>query len=81
MTPALACLGSDGYEEARRAAIWNGRKPNRFPDWILVAANKHDAINGVRSGGHNLVATGVRDRGLLIDLSRLTDIELDFDAK
>lgn len=85
--------GCDGYEEARKAAVWNGRKPDRFPDWILVAANEQDVVKavkfakqnglriGIRSGGHSVVATGVRDGGLLIDLSRLLNVEVDEGGK
>lgn len=85
--------GEGGYEDARRAAIWNGRKPDRFPDWILVAADERDVVNGVkfanskglkigiRSGGHSVVATGIRDGGLLIDVSRLNDIQVDVQSK
>ncbi len=86
-------LGEPGYEEARQAAVWNGRKPDRFPDEILVAAGKDDVVKGVlranerdmrigiRSGGHSCVGTGVRDGGLLVDVSRLTDIEVDVEGK
>ncbi len=81
--------GDQGYEPGRRAAVWNARKPDRYPDEILVAADAHDVVIGVRSakqrgqrvgirsGGHSVVGTGVRNGGLLIDLSRLTDIEVD----
>lgn len=27
--------GADGYEEARRAAVWNARTPPRYPDLIV----------------------------------------------
>ncbi len=85
--------GDSGYEEARLAAVWNGRKPNRYPDFILIAANAEDVARGVRfakdnglkvglrSGGHSIVATGIRQGGLLIDLSELTDIEVDAPGK
>jgi FAD/FMN-containing dehydrogenase len=79
----------DGFEEARLAAMWNGRKTTRTPAAILLAADEHDVCAGmrlaaregwrvsVRSGGHSWTATGVRDDALLIDLSALDGIDLD----
>jgi len=81
--------GEPGYEEARMAAVWNARKPARFPDAILLAASAADAAAGVRlaraegmrvgirSGGHSFVGNGVRDGGLLIDLSALRTVGYD----
>ncbi|MBT2225748.1 FAD-binding oxidoreductase [Nonomuraea sp. NEAU-A123] len=78
-----------GYERLRRAAIWNARRPDRFPDLILLAADEADVARGVRlaadrgmrvgirSGGHSWIANGVRNGGLLIDLSRLAEIRFD----
>ncbi|MFL6118314.1 FAD-binding oxidoreductase [Actinophytocola sp.] len=79
----------DGFEQARLAAMWNGRTTTRMPAAILLAADEHDVSAGmrlaaregwrvsVRSGGHSWVATGVRDDALLIDLSALDAIDLD----
>ena len=79
----------DGYEQARQAAIWNGKKPDRFPDAIVVARDEADVVAavrlanaegwtiGIRSGGHAWSATGVRDGGLLLDLSSLDRWEID----
>ncbi len=81
--------GDAGYEEARQAAMWNGKKPDRFPDAIVLArdeadvvaavqlANVEDWTIGIRSGGHAWSATGVRDGGLLLDLSSLDRWEID----
>ena len=61
----------------------NGKKPERFPDAIVVARDEADVVAavrlanaegwtiGIRSGGHAWSATGVRDGGLLLDLSSL----------
>jgi FAD/FMN-containing dehydrogenase len=80
------------YEGARQEAIWHARKPNRFPDAILIAESEQDVIDGVklaaergwkvkaRAGGHSWTASSVRDGGLLIDLSRLTELTVDIDA-
>ncbi len=82
----------DGYETVRRAAVWNARTPERFPDRIVVADGEADVVDavrraradglriGVRSGGHSWAGNHVRDGGLLLDLSRLDTIEIDADA-
>lgn len=81
--------GGDGYEEARRAAVWNARLPDRFPDVIVQAANEDDVVAavrsaarqsmriGVRSGGHSWAANHVRDGGMLLDVSRLDEATVD----
>ncbi|MER7875940.1 FAD-binding oxidoreductase [Streptomyces solisilvae] len=81
--------GDDGYEAARQSAVWNDRKPDRFPDVIVVAETEQDVVDAVvsarerglrvkvRSGGHSWTASGVRDGGMLIDMSRLREITYD----
>lgn len=81
--------GDHAYEEARRASVWNGRLPDRFPDLILQAASERDvgeAVRiarqrglrvGVRSGGHSWSANHLRDGGLLLDVSRLDTLTVD----
>jgi FAD/FMN-containing dehydrogenase len=83
----------DGYEQARLAAVWNERKPDRYPDAIVIAQDEDDVARavrtarvkgwsiGIRSGGHSWVGNGVRDGGLLLDLSRLDDITVDLGAR
>src|ERR1700688_5007131 len=34
--------GSEGYESARRATVWNGLLPDRFPDVIVQAHDTDD---------------------------------------
>ena len=80
--------GDPGYERARRNAVANGRKPNRFPDVIVRAqtdkdvveavrlANTHDLKIGIRSGGHSWAASFLRDGGMLLDLSQMTDFSI-----
>ena len=85
--------GETGYEDARTGALWNGRKPDRFPDVIVQAASDADVIAavrlarrqglriGVRSGGHSWAGSFLRDGGMLIDLSRMNSFTVDADAR
>src|ERR1700685_745969 len=81
------------YEEARADAIWNARKPDRYPDAILLARTEQDVVAGVRwakeqglkisvgAGGHSGVGNGTRDDGLLVDMSGMQDITVDAAAR
>src|SRR5690349_10444844 len=83
--------GAEGYENARRAAVWNGLLPERFPDVIVQAENADDVASairyaagsgyrvGVRSGGHSWAGSHLRDGGLLLDVSRLDHCDVDAD--
>ncbi len=84
--------GDPDYERARRAAVWNARTPERFPDAIVIARSEQDVVRavrlaaaegmklGVRSGGHSWAGNHVRDGGMLLDLSQLCDVDVDVDA-
>jgi FAD/FMN-containing dehydrogenase len=84
--------GADGYEEARRAAVWNARTPPRYPDLIVQAEAEADLVAavrlaraegmkiGVRSGGHSWAGNHVRDGGMLLDVSRLDAMSVDAEA-
>ena len=81
--------GSEGYETIRRDLVWNGRKPNRYPEIIVLVNTEVDVIAavkyaarrnmkiGVRSGGHSWTASFLREDGMLIDISRLDSISFD----
>jgi FAD/FMN-containing dehydrogenase len=81
--------GDPTYEDARGSALWNQRKPPRFPDVIAHVATAADVVAAVRfargnhmrvairSGGHNLSGAALRDGGILIDLSRLDGVAID----
>ncbi len=83
--------GDAGYEAARRAAVWNGNTPERFPDVIVQAATADEVAAAVRyaktadhrvsvrSGGHSWAGNHLRDGGLLIDVSRLDAYQVDRD--
>lgn len=82
----------NGYEDARCAAVWNARTPERFPDLIVQAASEDGVVRavrlaraegmriGVRSGGHSWAGNHVRDGGMLLDLSRLDSASIDAEA-
>jgi FAD/FMN-containing dehydrogenase len=81
--------GEPGYEQARADAVWNARKPDRYPDLIVIAATEQDAAAAVRyargagmrvalrSGGHSWCGGHLHDGGMLLDLSRLREITVD----
>src|SRR6267142_3200780 len=83
--------GAEGYETARRAAVWNGLLPDRFPDVIVQAHDTDDVVAairyaranghkvGVRSGGHSWAASHLRDGVVLLDVSRLDQCTVDTD--
>jgi FAD/FMN-containing dehydrogenase len=84
--------GEHGYERARRAAVWNARAPERFPEEIVIAQSETDVVRavrsaietdvkiGVRSGGHSWAGNHVRDGVMLLDLSRLRAVAVDRNA-
>lgn len=83
--------GADGYEAARRETVWNRLLPERFPDVIVQAYDTDDVVAtiryardhghqvGVRSGGHSWTASHLRDGGVLLDVSRLDQCNVDTD--
>jgi FAD/FMN-containing dehydrogenase len=81
-----------GYESARRGALWRTNVPERFPDRIVQANTISDVVDAVRaakaagrrvsvrSGGHSWSGNHVRDRTVLIDVSRLQAFTVDRSA-
>lgn len=77
------------YERWRRALVWYVYKPKRYPHTIIRAETAQDAIEAVnyarakglkvavRSSGHNPPCATLRDGGVLLDLGRLRDVEVD----
>ncbi|MBZ3900406.1 FAD-binding oxidoreductase [Streptomyces griseiscabiei] len=78
-----------GYQNALSDAVWNGRKPTREPAAIVLAetaedvcaavklAKERDLMVSVRAGGHSFSAAGIREGAVLVDVSRLTAIDVD----
>jgi len=88
-TLQLLWRGDPGYEEKRLDAVWNARKPDRFPEVVAVATCVDDVVDAVnharsrglrvavRGGGHSWCGSPVRDGGMLVDLSALRGISID----
>lgn len=78
-----------GYEESRTRSDWNLRKPNRFPEVIVEAQTQGDVVEAVhlarrrdlrvkvRATGHSRSASFLRDGGMMLDVSQLTEILID----
>jgi len=78
------------YDDAR--AVWNGMIDKR-PALIARCAGVADVISAVefagetdlpvavRGGGHNVAGTAVCDDGLVIDLSEMTGVRVDPEAR
>ncbi|MFF3322778.1 FAD-binding oxidoreductase [Streptomyces sp. NPDC002889] len=86
---AVVQRGDADYEAVRASMVWNGLKPERFPEVIVQAASERDvpaAIGlarsrglrvAVRSGGHSWCGSSLRSGGMLVDLSRLRRCDID----
>ena len=82
--------GDGGYEDAR--GIWNGMVARR-PGLIARCADVSDVQNAVRAasetgiltavrcGGHSLAGFSTCDGGLVIDLSKMRQVDVDADSR
>ena len=82
--------GTVGYDECR--AVWN-RMVDRRPALIVKCVGASDVVNcvnfarshalpiSVRGGGHNIAGSAVCDKGLMVDLSAMKEIQVDSAAK
>jgi FAD/FMN-containing dehydrogenase len=79
-----------GYDEARK--LWNGMidrrpalivRPTGTADvaHALRFAREHRLLSSVRGGGHNIAGLAVCEGGLMIDMSGLTGIWVDAEAR
>jgi len=79
----------NAYESTRRDLVWNGRKPDRFPDVLIRPESAQDVAHavrfakenglrvGMRSGGHSWTASFLRDGGILLDMSAFDQVSID----
>ena len=77
------------YEPWRQSMIWQYRKFERFPDLIVQARSEDDVVAAVnfaretgvkittRSGGHSWSGCYLRDGGVLLDVSRFQQVNMD----
>lgn len=91
MQPSFRALrqGDPDYEAIRCGVVWNGFKPERYPEIIVQVkseaevveavkyAAEHNLKIGVRSGGHSWTASFLRNGGMLIDVSQLNSVNVD----
>lgn len=83
----------DPYNAVLAEMVWNGLKPDRRPDVIVRAAHERDVQEAVRwargeglrvvarGGGHSWTGLAVRDGGMLVDLSRMSEVAIDPTAR
>ncbi|MDE2372145.1 MAG: FAD-binding oxidoreductase [Burkholderiales bacterium] len=81
--------GEKDYETARGDAVYRANKPPRYPAVIVLPENDQDVVIAVRfardhglkvgrrSGGHGWSSAHLRTGAMLIDLSRMQDVEID----
>lgn len=70
-------------------ACWNGRRFERFPEYIVRAQSVADVVHtvdfarshrlsiSVRGNGHSYAGCFMRDSGILLDVSALKQVEVD----
>jgi FAD/FMN-containing dehydrogenase len=92
VTGTVLRRGEQGYEDVRRAAVWQHRQPDRYPDMIVRVKNDQDVMAAVRSarehglkvkavgGGHSYTNSAIRD-GLLIDFTDCREVTIDAEAR
>ena len=83
----------EDYAVRQRSLTWQLRKTERQPDVIVQAKSVNDVINavkfagktgmktGIRTGGHSWVSSPIREGGMLLDMSRFRDLEINAENK
>lgn len=90
VTGEVVTRGEAGYAATRNGLVWNGRKPQRYPDAIVKVASVADvqatvrfaADSGLRvsarGAGHQFSGIAVQE-GIVLDLAALDRIDVDPD--
>jgi FAD/FMN-containing dehydrogenase len=77
------------FDFVKDAMVWNAIKPNRSPDVIVTVKDDDDVVTAinfarenqlkvvVHGGGHTWCGLAVRNGGMTIDLSHLTESKID----
>jgi len=85
----LVLKGAADYEARRGASLWNARKPKHQPEALVRVASVGDVREtvrhahvrdlkiAVRGGGHSWWGAPLRQGGILLDLSALSQIQVD----
>jgi len=85
----LVAAGSPDFAAKTAAMVWNEVKPDRSPDVIVSVKNDDDVVEAVNfarehglkvvvhGGGHTWCGLAVRNGGMTIDLTDLTEATID----
>ncbi|MBT7950463.1 MAG: FAD-binding oxidoreductase [Gammaproteobacteria bacterium] len=77
------------YDALRRAMLWRVNAPERYPDVIVQASSEQEIQQALqfatendlqvvcRSIGHNTAGAVLRNGGMLLDISSMSDISVD----
>jgi len=77
------------FADTRKSMVWNNIKPDRSPDVIVTVKNDDDVVEAIKfaqenglkvvvhGGGHTWCGLAVRNGGMTIDLSELTETSID----
>jgi FAD/FMN-containing dehydrogenase len=77
------------FAVVKESMVWNSIKPDRCPDAIVSVKNENDVAEAVKfarenglkivvhGGGHTWCGLAVRNGGMIIDLSELTESKID----
>ena len=82
-----------GFKEKCDSLIWQAMKPQRTPAAIYEVRSEEDVLDvivqarssgrrvSIVSGGHSYVGNGIQEDALLLDMSSLTDVQIDVSAR
>ncbi len=85
----VATAAASDFAAVREAMVWNNIKPDRSPDAIVTVKNEKDVVEAVKfarenglkvvvhGGGHTWCGLAVRNGGMTIDLSELTESKIN----